>query len=116
MSPEQILLSVRANEASYRFVCPRCAEPVQKRADRKVVALLVSAGVQVDDAGPLSVPIPEAEPPFGAEPAAHDLGRGSAVPSVLGSGDEAPFTEADCDRFRLQLADEDLLAEFASGR
>ena len=50
MGPEAISLSVRSNgrEGSYRFTCPSCADDVEKRADRKIVALLVSAGVDVD--------------------------------------------------------------------
>jgi predicted RNA-binding Zn-ribbon protein involved in translation (DUF1610 family) len=50
MGPEAIMLSVRDNgqEGSYRFRCPSCADDVQKRADRKIVALLVSAGVDID--------------------------------------------------------------------
>jgi predicted RNA-binding Zn-ribbon protein involved in translation (DUF1610 family) len=50
MGPEAILLSVRQNgrEGSYRFTCPNCADDVEKRADRKIVALLVSAGVDID--------------------------------------------------------------------
>jgi hypothetical protein len=50
MGPESILLSVRQNgrEGSYRFTCPNCADDVEKRADRKIVALLVSAGVDID--------------------------------------------------------------------
>ena len=55
MGPEAILLSVRENgrEGSYRFTCPNCADDVEKRADRKIVALLVSAGVDIErgDAG-----------------------------------------------------------------
>jgi len=49
MGPESILLSVRSNgrEGSYRFTCPECDDAVEKRADRKIVALLVSAGVDV---------------------------------------------------------------------
>jgi hypothetical protein len=51
MSPESILLSVRerAGEGSYRFSCPTCQGTVQKPADRKVVALLLSAGVELDE-------------------------------------------------------------------
>jgi hypothetical protein len=55
MGPESILLSVRENgrEGSYRFTCPECEDAVEKRADRKIVALLVSAGVDIDrDAEP----------------------------------------------------------------
>jgi hypothetical protein len=51
MSPESILLSIRdrAGEGSYRFSCPGCRGDVQKPADRKVVALLLSAGVELDE-------------------------------------------------------------------
>ena len=52
MGPEAILLSVRQNgrEGSYRFTCPSCEDDVEKRADRKIVALLVSAGVDIEQA------------------------------------------------------------------
>jgi hypothetical protein len=50
MGPEAISLSVRSSgrEGSYRFTCPRCDDAVEKRADRKIVALLVSAGVDLE--------------------------------------------------------------------
>jgi len=53
MGPEAIMLSVRSSgrEGSYRFTCPSCADDVEKRADRKIVALLVSAGVDIDGNG-----------------------------------------------------------------
>jgi hypothetical protein len=53
MSPEAILLSVRdsAGEGSYRFACPTCMNTIEKPADRKVVALLLSAGVELEDEG-----------------------------------------------------------------
>src|SRR3990172_2363624 len=46
MGPQAILLSVTqgGREGTYRFTCPTCYEAVEKRADRKIVALLVSAG------------------------------------------------------------------------
>jgi predicted RNA-binding Zn-ribbon protein involved in translation (DUF1610 family) len=51
MSPEAILLSIRdrAGEGSYRFACPTCTHTIEKPADRKVVALLLSAGVELDE-------------------------------------------------------------------
>ena len=51
MTPEAILLSIRdlAGEGSYRFSCPECMNTIEKPADRKVVALLLSAGVELDD-------------------------------------------------------------------
>lgn len=54
MGPESILLSVGrgGREGTYRFTCPTCMDDVEKRADRKIVALLVSAGVDVASRGP----------------------------------------------------------------
>jgi predicted RNA-binding Zn-ribbon protein involved in translation (DUF1610 family) len=51
MTPQAILLSItdRAGEGSYRFSCPTCLHTIEKPADRKVVALLLSAGVEIDD-------------------------------------------------------------------
>lgn len=51
MTPEAILLSIRdrAGEGSYRFSCPNCQNTIEKPADRKVVALLLSAGVELDE-------------------------------------------------------------------
>ena len=53
MGPESILLQVvrGGREGTYRFECPTCLESVEKRADRKIVALLVSAGVDVAGRG-----------------------------------------------------------------
>ena len=61
MGPEAILLSVRQNgrDGSYRFTCPSCEDDVEKRADRKIVALLVSAGVDIDQAEGTLVGHPE---------------------------------------------------------
>src|SRR5512141_3364279 len=61
MGPESILLSVRSNgrEGSYRFTCPECEDAVEKRADRKIVALLVSAGVDIDRADEIASMHPE---------------------------------------------------------
>jgi hypothetical protein len=55
MTPESILLSIRdsAGEGSYRFSCPTCMNTIEKPADRKVVALLLSAGVELEDEGSL---------------------------------------------------------------
>jgi predicted RNA-binding Zn-ribbon protein involved in translation (DUF1610 family) len=53
MGPESILLQVirGGREGTYRFTCPTCMDDVEKRADRKIVALLVSAGVDVASRG-----------------------------------------------------------------
>lgn len=48
MSPDQILLHpLRDGHSVYQFTCPACLDPVEKPADRKVAALLVSAGVDL---------------------------------------------------------------------
>lgn len=74
MGPESILLQVMrgGREGTYRFTCPTCMDDVEKRADRKIVALLVSAGVDVaarsgtatlfeqDVEGDLAPPLPDA--------------------------------------------------------
>ena len=56
MGPESILLEVigGGREGTYRFTCPTCSDDVEKRADRKIVALLVSAGVDVASRGVLT--------------------------------------------------------------
>lgn len=43
MTPPDVKMS--SDETSYAFVCPKCQELVEKRADRKIIALLKSAGV-----------------------------------------------------------------------
>ncbi len=68
LGPEEIYLAIRDEESSYRFLCPICEATVLKRADRKVVALLLSAGVNLGDGLPAEPSIrPECEdlPPFG---------------------------------------------------
>lgn len=49
MGAASVLLVVEAGttEGTYRFTCPGCEDTVEKRADRKVVMLLLSAGVEV---------------------------------------------------------------------
>ena len=70
MGPESILLSVKQNgrEGSYRFTCPNCADAVEKRADRKIVALLVSAGVDIDRAAASGVGMLDPETLFDTAP------------------------------------------------
>jgi hypothetical protein len=53
MGPTAISLEVTrgGREGTYRFTCPTCMDAVEKRADRKIVALLVSAGVDVAGRG-----------------------------------------------------------------
>lgn len=46
MGPEAIRLFIkRDGEGTYIFHCPQCFDEVEKRADKKIISLLVSAGV-----------------------------------------------------------------------
>ncbi len=50
MGIEAVLLSLRegTDEGCYRFLCPNCFDTVEKPADPKIVALLMSVGVDVE--------------------------------------------------------------------
>jgi hypothetical protein len=104
MGPEAILLSVRQSgkEGSYRFTCPNCSDDVEKRADRKIVALLVSAGVDIDQTeggdgtGQLLFDEEEADDPRGPLP----------------SG--PPFSIDDVIEFHYLLEDDRYIAEFVA--
>jgi hypothetical protein len=97
MGPEAIFLSVRSNgrEGSYRFTCPSCADDVEKRADRKIVALLVSAGVDLDR--PVDEPTPEL---FDDDLAFSERPHGP------------PFTADDVIEFHYLLEDETYIRDF----
>jgi predicted RNA-binding Zn-ribbon protein involved in translation (DUF1610 family) len=86
MDAEVVLLAFAepSGEGSYSFVCPVCEEVIRKPADRNIVALLLSAGVQVH---------PEASPP---KP---EVGQ---APSPGGSGAPA-FTTDDLIEFHYLL-------------
>ena len=115
MGPEAILLSVErgGSEGFYRFVCPECMGPVEKRADRKIVALLVSAGVDVADKGPASPAVQsrldqmlderelEPEPDPEPEPA---------------HSDAPAFTVDDLIQFHFLLQDEDFCRQLVGDR
>ena len=80
MGPEAISLSVRSSgrEGSYRFTCPRCDDAVEKRADRKIVALLVSAGVDLEPRGggsEMGETLFDQEPTDTVDPLEHAIGR-----------------------------------------
>jgi hypothetical protein len=92
ITPEAILLSLRhpAGLGSYRFSCPGCYDTVEKPADRKVMALLLSAGVELEDA-PAEAPV---------EDAAVVLEQHSGGP---------PLTVDDLIAFRSLLQDDDAL-------
>lgn len=51
MGAASVVLRVASghSEGSYAFVCPVCEDTIEKRADRKVVMLLLSAGVEVQE-------------------------------------------------------------------
>jgi predicted RNA-binding Zn-ribbon protein involved in translation (DUF1610 family) len=107
MGPESILLSVERGgaEGTYRFVCPECFGSVEKRADRKIVALLVSAGVDVADPSTAMAAQPELEYAVGAS-------WSEAEPREPGSAAEAPpFTIDDVIRFHFLLRDDEFLRE-----
>lgn len=99
MGPEAILLSVRENgrEGSYRFTCPSCEDDVEKRADRKIVALLVSAGVDVAGGGGST----DQEPLFD---------QGSWYPEEVPSGPS--FTIDDVIEFHFLLKDDRYIQDF----
>jgi predicted RNA-binding Zn-ribbon protein involved in translation (DUF1610 family) len=106
MGPEAISLSVRSSgkEGSYRFTCPRCDDSVEKRADRKIVALLVSAGVDLEPRGTSDA----GETLFDQEPVAtmEALEHAMAGPA---------FTIDDVIEFHFLLEDERYLNKFLAG-
>jgi hypothetical protein len=104
MGPESILLSVRSNgrEGSYRFTCPECDDAVEKRADRKIVALLVSAGVDIDRGDDLSSRHPE-------------LFDDERMPAER-APDGPAFTPDDVIEFHYLLEDDAYIREFLAER
>jgi hypothetical protein len=101
MGADAIRLSVRhpSGDGRYRFKCPRCEEAVEKRADRDVVALLLSAGVE---AGGRGEAFPETETLPGIE--------------TLSSPPARPFTPDDLLEFHFLLQDDERLARELSLR
>ena len=99
MGPQSILLSVKdeGSEGTYCFVCPVCREDVEKQADRKIVALLVSAGVPVAGS-------PAAEAP--SQPVAFEQSES------LGEDDYPPLTLDDLIQFHFMLQDDGALEQF----
>jgi predicted RNA-binding Zn-ribbon protein involved in translation (DUF1610 family) len=106
MGPEAISLSVRSSgrEGSYRFTCPRCDDAVEKRADRKIVALLVSAGVDLEprSGSELNESLFDQEPMESFEPIEQAM-QGPA------------FTIDDVIEFHFLLEDDRYLKEFLAG-
>ena len=70
MGPESILLSISSEgQGVYSFACPVCTEAVEKQADRKIVSLLVSAGVAPAGRGSDAIALVSEEAPTIAAPA-----------------------------------------------
>lgn len=104
MGPESILLQVTrgGREGTYRFTCPTCMDAVEKRADRKIVALLVSAGVDVAGRATLT----ETEQLFDAEEEEPVDGPRGPLPAG------PPFTIDDVIDFHFRLQDDRYIHEF----
>jgi hypothetical protein len=109
MGPEAILLSVEqgGTEGTYRFVCPECMGPVEKRADRKIVALLVSAGVDVADTSTVMATQGQLE----LESSSAGIPSAPARPEM----EAPPFTIDDVIRFHFLLRDDEFLKELIEG-
>lgn len=99
MGPESISLEVASGgrEGTYRFTCPTCRDDVEKRADRKIVALLVSAGVDVASRGVLTDQLFE---------------LGSDAPPRGPMPDAPSFTVDDLIDFHYRLEDDTYIREF----
>lgn len=103
MGPDSIHLSVNGagGDGVYRFMCPVCLEDVEKQADRKIVALLVSAGVAVAARTGGSA--------VGGDPAP----EAGILPSPTGfSPDTAPLSLDDVIEFHFELQDDAAIERF----
>jgi predicted RNA-binding Zn-ribbon protein involved in translation (DUF1610 family) len=110
MGAAAVLLTVEQGsaEGSYSFVCPDCRVTVEKHADRKVVMLLLSAGVEVQEIGQLSLATEPRNAQAGMARLEMPPGPG---PSRSGS---PPFTVDDLIDFHFLLRDEDWFRELTS--
>jgi hypothetical protein len=106
MGPDAILLQVTrgGREGTYRFTCPTCMDAVEKRADRKIVALLVSAGVDVAGRGTLT----ETEELFEPEAVRESLPDDPRGPLPSGPA----FSVDDLIDFHFRLMDDRYIQEF----
>lgn len=103
MGPDDICLRLdeEASEGVYSFECPSCTGPVSKQADRKIVALLVSAGVCVTHAG--------RRMPGGSQ--------ANIEPSSVDDPPDVPaFTVDDLIAFHEMLADDSFLSRLVAER
>ena len=92
MGPESILLSITEDgEGVYSFACPLCMESVEKQADRKIVGLLVSAGVATAGGG---------------------VSDGAALMPEGPQTPETPLTMDDLIQFHFMLEDDSYLERF----
>jgi hypothetical protein len=108
MGPTAIRLQVTrgGREGTYRFTCPTCMDAVEKRADRKIVALLVSAGVDVAGGGTIT----ETEaPPLDELPFDHE-------DTVPWASSAPAFTIDDVIDFHFRLEDDAYVQAFLAGR
>jgi hypothetical protein len=103
MGPDAILLQVTrgGREGTYKFTCPTCMDAVEKRADRKIVALLVSAGVDVAGRATLT----ETEELFDGEEVLREDPRGPLPPGPA-------FTIDDLIDFHFRLQDDRYIQDF----
>ena len=101
LSPDSVLVSVRTDtgEGSYRFVCPKCMDPVEKRADRRIVALLKSVGVGIMESGP-------------DDDWDGSLALAEAIPPPESRPDGDPLTADDLINFHFMLEDDEQMAAF----
>lgn len=102
MGAAAVVLTVARDraEGSYSFVCPGCQDTVEKHADQKVVMLLLSAGVEVQEVGQLSLEADarQAHPAGGVT-----SGWRGADPA---RSDAPPFTVDDLIDFHFMLRDD----------
>ena len=107
MRPEQILLHApRGGRSVYQFLCPACLHPVEKPADRKVAALLVSAGVDLATEDSL----------LGEGLVAEALDSETVSDQIDHSPPGPAFTLDDLVTFHFLLMDETYVEEFLEGQ
>jgi hypothetical protein len=105
MRPEEILLHAPLEGRSvYQFTCPACLAPVEKPADEKIVALLVSAGVDL------------ATPKMLLDEARESLLPREPLDPMDVPPDGQAFTFDDLLDFHLLLLDDHHIEEFLEGQ